>query len=170
MSAKVTAKAVSQVQNQLPEFIGDEFPLYKKFMEHYYEFMETLCVYYKDYTIGQLSAMKMEDVEGGFLLIDCTDGGVANAGENVLTEETPRTAANAFTVGETVTGQTSGATATAKATGSFTAINKVFLEPTNDLNFVVGEEILGSTSTAQVTITKLNRKPLNATKTFSLKY
>ena len=167
MSAKVTAKAVSQVQNQLPEFIGDEFPLYKKFMEHYYEFMETLCVYYKDYTIGQLSAMKMEDVEGGFLLIDSTDGGVANAGENVLTEETPRTAANAFTVGETVTGQTSGATATAKATGAFTAINKVFLEPTNDLNFVVGEEILGSTSTAQVTITKLNRKPLNATKTFS---
>jgi len=167
MSAKVTAKAVSQVQNQLPEFIGDEFPLYKKFMEHYYEFMETLCVYYKDYTVGQLSAMKMEDVEGGFLLIDSTDGGTANAGDNVLTEETPRTAANAFTVGETVTGQTSGATATAKATGAFTAILKVFLEPTNDLNFVVGEEILGSTSTAQVTITKLNRKPLNATKTFS---
>ena len=167
MSAKVTAKAVSQVQNQLPEFIGDEFPLYKKFMEYYYEFMETLCVYYKDYTVGQLSAMKMEDVEGGFLLIDSTDGAVANAGDNVVTEETPRTAANAFTVGETVTGQTSGATATAKATGAFTAILKVFLEPTNDLNFVVGEEILGSTSTAQVTITKLSRKPLNATKTFS---
>ena len=167
MSAKVTAKAVSQVQNQLPEFIGDEFPLYKKFMEHYYEFMETLCVYYKDYTVGQLSAMKMEDVEGGFLLIDSTDGAVANAGDNVLTEETPRTAANAFTVGETVTGQTSGATATAKATGAFTAILKVFLEPTNDLDFVVGEVILGSISTAQVTITKLNRKPLNATKTFS---
>ena len=141
MSAKVTAKAVSQVQNQLPEFIGDEFPLYKKFMEHYYEFMETLCVYYKDYTVGQLSAMKMEDVEGGFLLIDSTDGATANAGDNVLTEETPRTAANAFTVGETVTGQTSGATATAKATGAFTAILKVFLEPTNDLNFEVGASI-----------------------------
>ena len=166
MSAKVSAKAVSQVQNQLPEFISDEFPLYKKFMEHYYEFMETLCVYYKDYTVGQLSAMKLEDVQGGFLLIDSTDG-TANAGDNILTEETPRTAANAFTVGETVTGQTSGATATAKATGAFTAINKVFLEPTNDLNFLLDEEILGSTSTAQVTITKLSRKPLNASKTFS---
>ena len=140
MSAKVTAKAVSQVQNQLPEFIGDEFPLYKKFMEHYYEFMETLCVYYKDYTVGQLSAMKMEDVEGGFLLIDSTDG-TADAGDNILNEiEAP----TAFTVGETVTGQTSGATATVKATGAFTAINKVFLEPTNDLNFVVEEVILGS--------------------------
>jgi hypothetical protein len=46
MSAKVTAKAVSQVQNQLPSFIGEDFPLYQKFMEYYYEFMETLCVYY----------------------------------------------------------------------------------------------------------------------------
>jgi len=167
MSAKVTAKAVSQVQNQLPEFISDEFPLYKKFMEHYYEFMETLCVYFSGFAVDQLPAMKLEDSIDGFLLIDSTDGATANAGDNVLTEETPRTAANAFTVGETVTGQTSGATATAKATGAFTAILKVFLEPTNDLNFVVGEEILGSTSTAQVTITKLNRKPLNATKTFS---
>ena len=113
MSAKVTAKAVSQVQNQLPEFIGDEFPLYKKFMEHYYEFMETLCVYYSGYSVDQLSAIKLEESIDGFLLIDSTDG-TANAGDNILTEETPRTAANAFTVGETVTGQTSGATATAK--------------------------------------------------------
>jgi len=166
MSAKVTAKAVSQVQNQLPEFISDEFPLYKKFMEHYYEFMETLCVYFSGFAVDQLPAVLLEESIDGFLLIDSTDGS-ANAGDNVLTEETPRTAANAFTVGETVTGQTSGATATAKATGAFTAILKVFLEPTNDLNFEVGEVILGSISTAQVTITKLNRKPLNATKTFS---
>ena len=166
MSAKVTAKAVSQVQNQLPEFIGDEFPLYKKFMEHYYEFMETLCVYYSGYTVDQLPAITLEDSVDGFLLIDSTDGS-ANAGENILNEELAPSAANAFTVGETATGQTSGATATVKATGAFTAINKVFLEPTNNLNFVVGEVILGSISTARGTITKLNRKPLNATKTFS---
>jgi hypothetical protein len=52
MSAKVTAKAVSQIQNQLPSFIGEDFPLYQKFMEYYYEFMETLCVYYSVVTIG----------------------------------------------------------------------------------------------------------------------
>ena len=86
MSAKVTAKAVSQVQNQLPAFINDDFPLYKKFVEHYYEFMESLCVYY-----------------------------------SVISDYTSE-----FTVGETVTGQTSGATATVKATGAFTAINKIF--------------------------------------------
>ena len=165
MSAKVTAKAVSQVQNQLPAFIGEDFPLYQKFMEYYYEFMETLCVYYGGYTVDQLSAIQLEESIDGFLLIDSTDG-TANVGENVLTEEIARTSANAFTVGETVTGQTSGATATAKAKGAFTGINKVFLEPTNDLNFVVDEVILGSTSTARGTITSISRKPLNATKTF----
>ena len=164
MSAKVTAKAVSQVQNQLPEFINDEFPLYKKFMEHYYEFMETLCVYFSGFAVDQLPAIKLEDSIDGFLLIDSTDGGTANAGENILNEAEAPTA---FTVGETVTGQTSGATATVKATGAFTAVNKVFLEPTNDLNFAIEEVIVGSISTAEGTITKLNRKPLNATKTFS---
>jgi hypothetical protein len=163
MSAKVTAKAVSQVQNQLPEFISDEFPLNKKFMEHYYEFMETLCVYFSGFAVDQLPAMLLEDSIDGFLLIDSTDG-TANAGDNILNEiEAP----TSFTVGETVTGQTSGATATFKATGAFTAINKVFLEPTNDLNFALEEVIIGSVSTAEGTITKLSRKPLNATKTFS---
>ena len=126
MSAKVTAKAVSQVQNQLPAFINDDFPLYKKFVEHYYEFMESLCVYY-----------------------------------SIISDYTSE-----FTVGETVTGQTSGAVATVKATGAFTAINKVFLEPTNNYNFEADEVIVGSTSSSRGTITKINRKPLNATKTF----
>ena len=80
MSAKVTAKAVSQVQNQVPQFLTEEFPLYEKFIKHYYDFLETLCVYYRS-------------VEG-------------------YTAE--------FTLGETVTGLTSGATGTIKATGAYT--------------------------------------------------
>ena len=126
MSAKVTAKAVSQVQNQLPAFIGDEFPLYQKFMENYYEFLEALCIYYK--------------------IID--DFG------------------STFTLGETVTGQTSGATAIVKATAAFTAKNKLFVEPTNDINLLPSEIIVGSSSSARVTIDYLNRHPLNAAKTF----
>ena len=126
MSAKVTAKAVSQVQNQLPAFIGEDFPLYQKFMEYYYEFMETLCVYYS--------------------VVD--DFG------------------STFTIGETVTGQTSGAVGKVKANGAFTAINKIFIEPTNDTDFDLKEVMIGSTSSARGTITSISRKPLNATKTF----
>ena len=162
MSAKVTAKAVSQVQNQLPSFIGEDFPLYQKFMEYYYEFMETLCVYYSGFDTDQLPAIALEDSIDGYLLLDSTDG-TANAGENILNEaDAPTT----FTVGETVTGQTNGGTATVKAVGAFTAINKVFLEATNDINFEIDEEILGSVSTSSGIITSISRKPLNATKTF----
>ena len=128
MSAKVTAKAVSQVQNQIPQFITEEFPLYEKFLKHYYEFLETLCVYFS-----------------------AIDG---------YTSE--------FTVGETVTGITTGATATVKATGAFTGFNKLFLEPTNDINFILDENVRGhSVNVPRVSIKKLNRKPLNASKTFS---
>ena len=76
MSAKVTAKAVSQVTNQMPQFISEENPLYEKFLKNYYEFLETLCVYFS--------------VISGYTF--------------------------AFTSGETVTGQTSGATGKVKGT------------------------------------------------------
>ena len=48
MSARVTAKAVSQISGQLPQFVGEEYPLYEKFIKNYYEFLETLCVYYTE--------------------------------------------------------------------------------------------------------------------------
>ena len=127
MSAKVSAKAVSQVENQIPQFISDENPLYEKFLQNYYEFLETLCVYF------------------------------TAVGEYTTT----------FTNGETVTGQTSGATAKVKGRNSMSATLKVFLEPTNDLDFVADEVIIGGTSNARGTVSKLNRKALNGTKTFT---
>jgi len=126
MSAKVSAKAVSQVQTQIPQFISDENPLYEKFLKNYYEFMETLCVYFA--AVGAYATL--------------------------------------FTNGETVTGQTSGATANVKGKNSKSSTLKVFLEPTNDLNFLLDEVIIGGTSNARGTISSLSRKPLNGTKTF----
>ena len=126
MSAKVSAKAVSQVENQIPQFISDENPLYEKFLKNYYEFLETLCVYYT--AVGAFTTT--------------------------------------FTNGETVTGQTSGATAKVKGKNALSNSLKVFLEPTNDLNFLDDEVIIGGTSNSRGTITSINRKPLNGTKTF----
>jgi len=128
MSARVTAKAASQVTNQLPQFISDEFPLYEKFLQNYYEFVETLCVYYS----------KTTDFEDAYT----------------------------FTMGETVTGQTYGATAKVKGFNAVSSDLKLFLDPTNDLNFSTSEIILGATSGSRGTITTMNRKPLNGTKTF----
>jgi hypothetical protein len=126
MSAKVSAKAVSQVENQIPQFISEENPLYEKFLKNYYEFLETVCVYYT--AVGDYTTL--------------------------------------FTNGETVTGQTSGATAKVKGKNALSKILTVFLEPTNDLNFLKDEVIVGGSSNSRGTITSANRKPLNGTKTF----
>ena len=129
MSAKVTAKAVSQVSEQLPSFIGEDFPLYEKFVKNYFEFLETIVVPY----------------------------GIVTGYEDDYT----------FTVGETVTGQTSGATAVVKGTGANSGLNKLFLEPTNTLDFAAEETIIGSTSSAYGSVTSVTRNPVNALKLFT---
>jgi len=129
MSAKVTAKAVSQVSEQLPSFIGEDYPLYEKFVKNYFEFLETIVVPYE----------------------------IVTGYEDAYT----------FIVGETVTGQTSGATAVVKGTGANSGLNKLFLEPTNTLDFVVEETIIGSTSSAYGSVTSLTRNPVNALKLFT---
>ena len=129
MSAKVTAKAVSQVSEQLPSFIGEDFPLYEKFVKNYFEFLETIVVPY----------------------------GIVTGYEDAYT----------FTVGETVTGQTSGATAIVKGTGANSGLNKLFLEPTNTLDFATDETIIGSTSSAYGSVTSVTRNPVNALKLFT---
>ena len=129
MSAKVTAKAVSQVSEQLPSFIGEDFPLYEKFVKNYFEFLETIVVPYE----------------------------IVTGYEEAYT----------FTVGETVTGQTSGATATVKGTGANSGLNKLFLEPTNTLDFSVNETLIGSSSGAYGSVTSVTRNPVNALKLFT---
>ena len=129
MSAKITAKAVSQVSEQLPSFISEEYPLFEKFTKNYFEFLETICVYY----------------------------GIVTGYETAYT----------FTVGETVTGSSTGATATVKATGVFSGSNKIFLEPTNTLEFSTDDTLVGSISAARGDVTKIVRNPVNALKTFS---
>ncbi len=129
MSAKITAKAVSQVSEQLPSFISEEYPLFEKFTKNYFEFLESICVYY----------------------------GIVTGYETAYT----------FTIGETVTGSSTGATATVKATGAFSGINKLFLEPTNTLDFSTDDTLVGSTSAARGNVTKIVRSPVNALKTFS---
>ena len=120
MSAKVSAKAVSQVENQIPQFISEENPLYEKFLKNYYEFLETLCIYFT--AVGAFSTT--------------------------------------FTNGETVTGQTSGATAKVKGRNSMSATLKVFLEPTNDLDFVADEVIKALITNSVALLTWVTFVPL----------
>ena len=107
MSAKVSAKAVSQVENQIPQFISDENPLYEKFLKNYYEFLETLCVYYTK--VGAYTTL--------FTNGETVTGQTSGAVSTILAEDNVGNAlyveANRyFQVGEIITGGTSSARAT----------------------------------------------------------
>ena len=128
MTAKVTAKVASQVSEQLPSFISEDFPLYEKFVENYYDFLETVTLDYAKVT--------------GY--------------ENAFT----------FTLGETITGQSSGAKAKVKGTGANSGLNKLFIEPSNDLDFIKDETFIGSTSSSYGSVSKLVRNPSNSLRTF----
>ena len=133
MSAKVTAKAVSQVQNQLPAFIGEDFPLYQKFMEYYYEFMETLCVYYSvtgdfgsTFTVG-------ETVTGQtFGAVGTVKANGAFTGINKVFIET--TNDGNFDVNEVIIGSTSS------ARGTITSISRKPLNATKTFKDLINSD------------------------------
>ena len=94
------------VESLVPEYVTSEHPKFKYFIEKYYEFMESQQVYFTGFTFDE-----------DRLVLDSTDGS-DNAGDKILYEdgvglqlESDRdTLANAnlcFSIGETLTGNTS---------------------------------------------------------------
>ena len=122
--AKVDNRVSLLVSGQIPAFIQDEHVLFTQFLKYYFEFLETICVYFTEIT-----------------------GYDAD-----------------FTLGEAVTGQTSGATGTVKAPSALSSDGTsrgIFILPTSgNANFVNDEVIIGATSSARVTISSFKRKPL----------
>ena len=119
--AKVDNRVSLLVSSQIPSFIKDEHVLFSQFLKYYFEYLETICVYFTKIT-----------------------GYDAD-----------------FTLGETITGQTSGATGTVKAPSVLSSAGSsrgIFVLPTSDTaNFVNEEVIIGATSLARVTISSFKR-------------
>ena len=128
--AKVDNRVSLLVSSQIPSFIKDEHVLFSQFLKYYFEYLETICVYFTKIT-----------------------GYDAD-----------------FTLGETITGQTSGATGTVKAPSVLSSAGSsrgIFVLPTSTTaNFVNDEVIIGATSLARVTISSFKRKPVEASRNF----
>ena len=128
--AKVDNRVSLLVSSQIPSFIKDEHVLFSQFLKYYFEYLETICVYFTKIT-----------------------GYDAD-----------------FTLGETITGQTSGATGTVKSPSALSSAGTsrgVFVLPTSSsANFVNDEVIIGATSSARVTISSFKRKPVEASRNF----
>ena len=133
------------IETQVPEFITDGHPKFKKFIEKYYEFMESHQLYVGSTFTFHDPKLQAEDQSGDDYLS-------YEDGDRLQLESERNTATNAnlmFNVGETLTGNTSGATAVVTGTKGNTI---AFVKSTNEAVFEYNEKITGSDSRAYGTL------------------
>ena len=148
--AKFNKKLSPLVNRQLPSHIQANNPLLAEFLKQYYVYMEAAQI-----TLSSVTAsdqILLETASEGFLALDGTDDKSNNENDYILNEEG---SVGEFTKGETITGSTSGQTATILAEDTDNL--KIYISA-NSL-FVTGETITGSSSGAEGIIGKYRANP-----------
>ncbi len=133
------------IETQVPEYVTESHPKFKKFIEKYYEFMESQQVYFGNTFTFHEPKLQAEDQTGENYLAYEND-------ERLQLESDRDTAGDAnlqFTIGETLTGNTSEATAVVTGIKGNTV---AFIKPTNSASFKYGEKVTGDTSRAYATL------------------
>ena len=155
--AKFNEKLSTILNSQLPEFIVADHPKFADFLKSYYQLLESAELQVKDVqtTVGVL--IETETGQENNLVYDATRIGSAKTnideGDKILLEETTY---GKFTVGETVTGLTSGAKA--KVLTEDLNNNRLFISA-ND-KFITNEIVEGELSKASATITNYKPNPV----------
>ena len=156
--AKFNDKISTILNSQLPEFVVADHPKFAEFLKVYYQLLES----------AELSINTIEGTDG--ILLQSETGQTANLVLNSSRKDTARTLLDAgdkilleestygkFTRGETVTGQTSKATAVVLVED----INNNRLIITSQDKFIDNEIIIGSSSGAQANVTNYKPNPVN---------
>src|SRR6056300_437830 len=134
-------KVSPHIESQLPEFVQSDHPLFSLFLKYYYEFLEAgelVVTGSNDYVIE-------ETISKNYILDE--------TGENIVLEES----VGKFTVGETITGQTTGATARILV-DDFDDNKRLFI--TSQQRFQTGETVTGNTSGATTTVASYRANPV----------
>ena len=150
-------KISNLINQQVPEFVLEQHPKFLEFVKSYYSFMESaeLVVTSVETTDGIL--LETETNQNNELILDGsridTDRTQLDAGDKILLEST---AFGKFTRGETITGQTSNATAT--VLGEDLDNGRLFISAQD--KFVIGETVLGNSSNASAIINNYKPNPV----------
>ena len=130
------------MQEFVPEFLKSDHPKFVKFLKDYYRYLE--C---GQLTIsGEVNYVLQETTSTNYILNEKGD-------ENVVLEDSVAK----FTVGETIKGLTSNATATVLI-DDFDDNQVLYITSQN--KFETNEEIQGLTSNARATITQFRANPI----------
>lgn len=144
-------KISNLVGRQLPEFIQSQSPALLEFVEKYYTLMESAEITLTN--IGAIDQILLETANVSYLQLNATDEFNANANDYIVDESSAK---GEFQNGETITGATSGQTATILIEDADNS--KLYV--TANTKFITGETITGSTSGATATIGKYRGNPI----------
>ena len=140
------------IEGQLPEFVTADHPKFKTFIEKYYEFMESHQIYFDGVTFDEFKIVPEDTIVADEGVEYFCMQGLGQEGYRIQMESERLTESNAnlqFIIGETITGNTSGATALVTGTKGNT---HAFIKPTNNAVFQYAEQITGDTSRAYSTL------------------
>ena len=145
-------KISNLINSQVPDFVLEDHPLFLDFVKAYYQLMESAEIQLTN--IGDPDHIVLEGTTAGKTVLDGTNNNKDDSGDNFLLEDTSY---GDFINGETITGATSGATATILIE-DVDAGARLFV--THQNKFIEGELITGSSSAAEATIGKYRANPV----------
>ena len=152
--AKFDDKISHLISQQAPDFVLDDHPYFLEFVKAYYTFMESAELTLTN--IGDPDVIQLETQTGtiSLLQLEGTNQQSLDSGDNILLEDTSY---GDFQNLETITGQTSGATATVLVE-DIDNNSKLYISAQN--KFIEGELIVGATSGAEATISTYRANPV----------
>ena len=145
-------KISNLINSQVPDFVLEDHPLFLDFVKAYYQLMESAELSLSN--IGDPDHLVLEGSTGSTIILDGTNIYKDDGEDRILLEDTSY---GDFINGETITGATSGATATVLVE-DIDGGARLFVSHNN--KFEEGELITGSSSGAQATLDKYRANPI----------
>ena len=152
-------KLSNQLGSLLPQFAQEESAELTAFLKAYFEFLESGVITLKNEE--ELDFIGLEAESGNILFEDATYAPSPRTKARIVSEQNSNNAtigATAFTAGEYVFGETSGALATVRVIGA----NKLYVEEINDRTFEPNEVIVGRTSRQKAKIATFSENSIAA--------
>ena len=150
-------KISSLINQQAPEFVLEQHPKFLEFVKTYYTFMESAELAVTSVQTTDGIQLETETAQANELILDGsridTDRTQLDAGDKILLESS---SFGKFTRGETITGQTSGATTTVLAEDLDNG--RLFISAQD--KFIIGETILGASSNASAVVNNYSPNPV----------
>jgi len=137
----LTNKISSLIPSQLPEFIQSDHPVFSSFVKTYFQFLESAEI-----TFSEVNNYLVQETTSTNFMLD-------ENGDNIVLEDSDAK----FTVGETITGLTSGATATVLV-DDVDDNKRLFIS--SQTQFIIGETVNGSQSNSSGTVQTYRANPV----------